>query len=290
MRGSEIGVVRRQLASAGEAAVPAMRENHAVRVSAPTLFMVVAGGTAAIAIAVALLRKDRLRVFAWLVFFAGVGSLSLLVLMQLTARLGPEHLWFRASTFYIAAAVLAWAGVWWLRRPTHPALRFGLPAAAFVCIAIVAVVARLDGRSAPLTLLLPTLGERAPELSYFDTQGEKQTLADLRGRVVLINFWATWCTPCRREMPMLSKLQREHAEQGLVVLFVSLEEPDVLTPFLAANRFDGVQGRLAHAADYYDAGKIYPLSYLISRDGRVAQRWSGRPREDWLTAQIAAQL
>jgi hypothetical protein len=89
---------------------------------------------------------------------------------------------------------------------------------------------------------------------------------------------------------MLSKLQREHAEQGLVVLFVSLEEPDVLTPFLATNRFDGVQGRLDHAADYYDAGKIYPLSYLISRDGRVAQRWSGRPREDWLTAQIAAQL
>jgi hypothetical protein len=67
---------------------------------------------------------------------------------------------------------------------------------------------------------------------------------------------------------------------------VSLEEPDVLDPFLAANHFDGVQGRLEHAADYYGAGKFYPLSFLISRDGRVAYRWSGRPREDWLAERV----
>jgi hypothetical protein len=89
---------------------------------------------------------------------------------------------------------------------------------------------------------------------------------------------------------MLSKLQREHADQGLVVLFVSLEEPEVLAPFLAVNHFDGIQGRLDRAAAFYDAGKFYPLSFLISRDGRVAHRWSGRPREDWITAQVAAQL
>jgi thiol-disulfide isomerase/thioredoxin len=107
---------------------------------------------------------------------------------------------------------------------------------------------------------------------------------------VLLNFWATWCAPCRREMPMLSKLQREYANQGLVVLYVSLEDPEVLTPFLAQNRFDGIQGRLDHAADFYDAGKFYPLSYLISRDGRVAQRWSGRPTETWLDQRVRAQL
>ena len=267
-----------------------MRENHAMRVQASHLLVFVAGAATAIAIGVAMLRTGRFRVPAWLAYFTGLGSLTLLVLMQLTGRFGHEHLWFRSPAFYIAMMVLASAGVWWLRRPAPLALRFGLPAAAFACIAIGALVMRLDGRSAPLALLLPTLGEPAPALSYFDTGGRRQTLAAMQGKVVLINFWATWCTPCRREMPMLSKLQREHAEQGLVVLYVSLEEPGVLAPFLAANRFDGVQGRLDHAAEYYDAGKIYPLSYLISRDGRVAQRWSGRPREDWLTAQIAAQL
>ena len=142
----------------------------------------------------------------------------------------------------------------------------------------------------PLAILLPTLDAPAPELSYFDDTGHKRLLSELRGQVVLVNFWATWCAPCRKEMPMLSKLQREHADQGLVVLYVSLEDPEVLAPFLANNRFDGIQARLDSAAPYYDAGKFYPLSYLISRDGRVAHRWSGRPPEAWLTAQVAAQL
>ena len=92
-------------------------------------------------------------------------------------------------------------------------------------------------------MLLPTLDAPAPELSYYDTEGRKRTLAELRGRVVLLNFWATWCAPCRKEMPMLSALQREHADDGLVVLYVSLEEPEVLEPFLSTNHFDGIQGR-----------------------------------------------
>ena len=89
---------------------------------------------------------------------------------------------------------------------------------------------------------------------------------------------------------MLSKLQHEHASQGFVVLYVSLEDPQVLAPFLAVNRFDGIQGRLDRAAPFYDAGKFYPLSFLISRAGRVANRWSGRPHEAWLSEQITAQL
>jgi len=252
------------------------------------MFVIVA--SVAVAVGFALLRGGRLRVLAWLSFALGLGSLGLLVLAQLSGRFGPEHLWFRSPSFYIAAVVLASAAVWWLRRPAPAALRFGLPAALLVCVAIVAVTARLHGRSAPLAMLLPTLDAPAPELSYFDTAGHKRTLADLQGKVVLLNFWATWCVPCRREMPMLSKLQREHANQGLVVLYVSLEAPDVLAPFLATNHFDGIQGRLDHAATFYDAGKFYPLSFLISRDGRVAHRWSGRPREDWVAEQVAAQL
>ena len=253
--------------------------------------MFVAGAAIALAVGVALLRNARFRVLAWLAFSIGLGSLALLVLMQLTGRLGPEHLWFRAPTFYIAAAILASAAVWWLRRPAPPALRFGLPAALLACIATRGACSR---GSTAVPCRSPCCcrpsDAPAPELSYFDTTGRKRTLAELQGHVVLLNFWATWCTPCRREMPMLSKLQREHADEGLVVLYVSLEEPEVLAPFLASNHFDGIQGRLDRAAEFYDAGKFYPLSFLIARDGRVAHRWSGRPREDWLSTQIAAQL
>jgi cytochrome c biogenesis protein CcmG, thiol:disulfide interchange protein DsbE len=267
-----------------------MPENPHMRPHAAELLVFLAVAAAAVAVGAALLRVPRARWLGWLALGAGLAAVAVLALAQLTGRLGPENLWFRAPTFYAALAILIGAAVWWLRRPAPRALRFGLPAVLVGLLGLGALLARLDGRSTPLAMLMPSLGTPAPELSYFDSSGAKRELSELRGRVVLLNFWATWCAPCRREMPMLSELQREHADDGLVVLYVSLEEPEILTPFLAANRFDGIQGRLDRAAPFYDAGKFYPLSYLISRDGRVRQRWSGRPTEGWLAAQLRAEL
>lgn len=260
-----------------------------MRANLTELWLILAIAAAA-AVAGVALQRTRFRGPGWLALAGGVGVAALLALAQFTGRLGPEHLWFRSPTFYGALTLLVLAAAWWLRRPAPRALRFGLPALLLVLLGLAALLARSDGHSTPLAMLMPTLGKPAPELSYFDDLGAKRELAEFRGRVVLLNFWATWCAPCRREMPMLSKLQREYAKQGLVVLYVSLEEPEVLTPFLARNRYDGLQGRLDHAADFYDAGKFYPLSYLISRDGRVAQRWSGRPTETWIDERVRAQL
>jgi thiol-disulfide isomerase/thioredoxin len=265
-------------------------ENHAMRVDAMDLMLFLVAACMAIAAGAVLLRKPRWVAPGGILLVGGIGAVALLVLAQLTGRLGPEHLWFRAPTFYPAALVLSGAAAWWLLRPAPRLLRFGLPAALLVLSGAAATLARSDGRSAPLAMLMPTRDQPAPELSYFDDRGQVRFLSELRGKVVLLNFWATWCTPCRREMPLLSEMQREHGDDGLVVLYVSLEEPSVLTPFLAANRFDGVQGRLNQAAPFYDAGKFYPLSYLISREGRVALRWSGRPKEAWLRDEIARQL
>jgi thiol-disulfide isomerase/thioredoxin len=231
-----------------------------------------------------------LGVLAWLLLAAGLGGLALLAFAEFTGRLGPEHFWFRTPSFYVAAVILLGAAVWWLRRPAPALLRVGLPALLLVLGSSAALIGRLDGRSRPLTLAMPTLGTKAPALTYFDPAGQQRNLAELDDRVVLLNFWATWCVPCRREMPLLSKMQRKHAADGLVVLYVSLEEPEVLARFLASNQFDGVQARLDRADAYYEAGRIYPLSYLISRDGRVAYRWSGRPREEWLEARVRELL
>jgi cytochrome c biogenesis protein CcmG/thiol:disulfide interchange protein DsbE len=261
-----------------------------MRPTATELLVFLAVAAALVAIGAALLRTTRARGLGWLVLGAGLAAVAALALAEFTGRLGPENLWFRAPSFYGASVILLGAAIWWLRRPAPRALRFGLPAILAGLLGLGALLARSDGRSTPLAMLMPPMGTPAPELSYFDSSGAKRELSELRGRVVLLNFWATWCAPCRREMPMLSQLQREHADDGLVVLYVSLEEPEILTPFLAANRFDGIQGRLDHAASFYDAGKFYPLSYLISRDGRVRQRWSGRPTEDWLVAQVRGEL
>jgi cytochrome c biogenesis protein CcmG/thiol:disulfide interchange protein DsbE len=259
-----------------------------MRVDATNLMLFLGGACIAIALGAVLLRRSQ--PLGWLVLIAGLAAVALQVLAQLTGRLGAENLWFRSPVFFPAALILLGAAVWWLRRPAPRALRFGLPAVLLVLLGAAALLARIDGRSAPLAMLIPTRSQPAPELSYFDESGRVRFLSELRGKVVLLNFWATWCSPCRKEMPLLSKMQREHGDDGLVVLYVSLEEPAVLEPFLAANRFEGVQGRLDRAPAFYDAGKFYPLSYLIDRDGRVAVRWSGRPKEDWLRAEIERGL
>jgi len=230
------------------------------------------------------------RIFAWFTTLFGFALIGALACALLTGRFGPERLWFRSPVFYLCVVILLGGAVAWLRRPAPNSVRFGIPVLGLVLAGAAALLLRATGSSAPLAMSMPTMSQPAPALTYFDPDGKLHALSDLKGKVVLLNFWATWCTPCRREMPMLSKLQGEHANDGFVVLFVSLEDPPVLAEFLRANRFDGVQGRLADAAPFYGAGKFYPLSYLISRDGRVEKRWSGRPSETWIDSAIREEL
>ncbi|MEJ0085447.1 MAG: redoxin domain-containing protein [Pseudomonadota bacterium] len=238
----------------------------------------------------AALFRSRRRELGWMATLSGFALAGGLVYAFITGRFGPERPWYQAPSFYVAAAI-SLAGVWlWLRRPVPNRLRFGLPLAFITVCGGAVMLMRIIGGSAPIAMSMPTMSQPAPTLTYYDADGKLHALSQLRGKVVLLNFWATWCTPCRREMPMLSKLQNAHADDGFVVLYVSLEEPPVLADFLRINRFDGIQGRLADAAPFYNAGKFYPLSYLIGRDGRVEKRWSGRPSEAWIDSAIRAEL
>ena len=256
----------------------------------PAIFLILVTGAALVGAGIAGVRKP----WGLPAYFAGVVAVGFIAGLHLIGRLGVAQLWFRSPTFYLAAAILVAAAIWWFQRPiAHArarAIRFGVPAAGLATILLLGFVSRLDGHSAPLSMLLPTMSTPAPELRYVDTLGKPHALAQLRGKVVLVNFWATWCAPCRHEMPMLSSTQNEFGKNGFVVLYLSLEDPEVVNDFLRMHRFEGIQGRVAHAADYYRAGQIFPLSYLIARDGRVARRWSGRPDESWLHDAIRAEL
>jgi cytochrome c biogenesis protein CcmG, thiol:disulfide interchange protein DsbE len=238
----------------------------------------------------ALLFRRNHRGPAWAAALSGYALAGALAFAYLTGRFGPERPWYEAPYFYAAAAIVLVGAILWLRRPAPARVRFGLPLLFIVLAGGAITLKRAVGSSAPLAMSMPTMSQVAPALTYFGTDGKLHALSDLKGKVVLLNFWATWCTPCRREMPMLSKLQTVHANDGFVVLYVSLEEPPVLADFLRTNRFAGVQGRLAEAAPFYNAGQFYPLSYLISRDGRVEKRWSGRPSEAWIDSLIRAEL
>lgn len=220
----------------------------------------------------------------------GFAVAAMVAFGHLSGRFGIEQLWFRAPTFYLAAVLALGGMVWWLRRPLPLAQRVGPVAAAIALGGALIAFMLFNGRGAPPAMLMPTLSRAAPDFAYVDAAGATRRLSDLKGDVVLINFWATWCAPCRREMPLLAKMQREYEPKRFRVLYLSLEEPQVLDDFLKANHFDGIQGRIDAAPPFYDAGKYYPLSYLVSRNGQVVARWSGRPAETWLSKTIERQL
>lgn len=126
----------------------------------------------------------------------------------------------------------------------------------------------------------------AHEFSLTTLDGDSVTLAGLRGKRVLINFWATWCKPCLEEMPMLEALHREHADQ-VVVLGINLrEKPEVIREFTAQLQ---ITYPILLAPD--DATVIaygvrgLPISYLIDGRGRVVRRFNGA-----LTPELIGQI
>ena len=101
--------------------------------------------------------------------------------------------------------------------------------------------------------------------------GKTWSLAALRGKIVLLNFWATWCPPCRKEMPDMEKLSRTYADQGLVVLAVSDEDRDTVAPFIAKQgyTFPVVLDTDEKVHGDFDVTGI-PKSFIFDREGRMA--------------------
>jgi cytochrome c biogenesis protein CcmG, thiol:disulfide interchange protein DsbE len=115
------------------------------------------------------------------------------------------------------------------------------------------------------------VGERAPPATLVTLDGQKVSTPDLGGNVVILTFWATWCVPCRDELPLLSKYAAEHASQGLRVLGFSLDTPEEVAGVRAvASSLSFPNGLLARSsAPGY--GRIWriPVNFTIDRSGRL---------------------
>ena len=119
--------------------------------------------------------------------------------------------------------------------------------------------------------------DAAPDATLYALDGKPFTLTSLRGKVVLLDFWASWCAPCRKSFPFLDELQKTHANAGLQVVGLTLEEDtDAVTGFLAS-----VPVNFTIARDTSErAGEAFgvvamPTTFLIDREGRVAARFEG---------------
>lgn len=139
-------------------------------------------------------------------------------------------------------------GIWRLGRrrlvpASEPMLkswprRIGLGALALTALALGGALFLLLGPMAPSLAearrLAAGVGQPAPDFVFHEVgTGAPRQLSELRGKVVLVNVWATWCPPCRKELPDLDRLQATYADRGLVVLTVSTEERDLLRKFAA---------------------------------------------------------
>ena len=114
-------------------------------------------------------------------------------------------------------------------------------------------------------------GDRAPELGRADLDGNTLRIASLRGKVVIVDFWATWCEPCREELPVLNRLYREHRDEGLVVVGVSVDQTaDNVRSFL---REMPLAFPIIHDDGHQIAGRYapprMPSSYIIDRRGVI---------------------
>jgi thiol-disulfide isomerase/thioredoxin len=115
--------------------------------------------------------------------------------------------------------------------------------------------------------------ERLPDIALPDPQGVMRRLSDWHGRPLLVNFWATWCEPCRREIPLLIGLRRRQAANGLQVVGIAVDMRDPVIAYARQMGIDypiliGEQGGLA-ALDAFGMAPVFPFSVFADAQGRI---------------------
>jgi len=132
----------------------------------------------------------------------------------------------------------------------------------------------------------PQVGFLAPDFTLTSTEGQKYTLSELRGQAVVLNLWATWCPPCRAEMPTLQKLYEEYRQKGLVVLAINSTVQDTAAAIPAfveqyGLTFPILLDEKGEASRAYQLRSL-PSSYFIGRDGIIREVVIGGPMSEAL--------
>jgi thiol-disulfide isomerase/thioredoxin len=143
-------------------------------------------------------------------------------------------------------------------------------------------------------LALPAQAKRVPNLELKDLAGKTEKVADLRGSVVVLNFWATWCGPCREELPLLSRLSQEYAGKKVRFIAVSADELKKrasVDAFLKATplAMDVWVGADLDMLERAGLGNVLPATLIVDEQGDVVARVLGEAHEedirgplDWL--------
>lgn len=119
-----------------------------------------------------------------------------------------------------------------------------------------------------------------PDLAFRDLDGKAHRLSEWDGRLLLLNFWATWCAPCLKEIPLLVEAQQRHGARGLQIVGIAMDDIEPVRRFAERLRMNyplmAGQAEIGDAMDQLgDQFGAFPFSVLIAPDGRILERISG---------------
>ncbi len=172
--------------------------------------------------------------------------------------------------------------------------------AAAILLAVVSF-AGCKGSSSTGSPSTPAALADAPDVTFKDLQGKDVTLSSFKGKVVLVNFWGTWCEPCRGEIPILISMQQKYASRGFTLLAAATnDEEKTVDSFIHTTQFNvGGQQMLMNYPIVMGSDDIttkfggllgMPTSYLITRDGKIFKRYIGALNENQIVKDVEGQL
>lgn len=148
----------------------------------------------------------------------------------------------------------------------------------------------------PADVHVANVGDLRPDLALIGPDGKEHRLSDYRGRRVLLNFWASWCIPCLKEMADLNAIKHKFGDQGAIVLGIAMDDPANVRNFLAAHPVDypiliGQLDEPSTSLRFGDSDEVLPFSVLLDANGRILASRRGpldaKLLADWLSATTA---
>ncbi len=134
-------------------------------------------------------------------------------------------------------------------------------------------------------------GTAAPDFTLADVHGKNVSLSEFRGKVVILNFWATWCGPCEAEMPYLNNLYKEFTSKGLVVIAISVDpkETSVLS-FITEKKLAFPVLLDKNKEVYFDSYAVMglPTTFIIDRSGVLVEKIMGE--QEWDSSKMRAKI
>ena len=161
-------------------------------------------------------------------------------------------------------------------------------------IIIVALLALLGGMMAKkfLSTAAQTGPTPLPDFNLPDVSGNQHSISEWQGKILVINFWATWCPPCRKEIPEFIALQQQYAAHGLQFIGIAIDDQDAVEEYLASTKINypmligGING-IALAHQLGNSVDAVPFTLVVDRQGQIIYRHPGGLSRERITEIIA---